>query len=185
MSGLCKETDCETKYCVKCNAFKPVIGFTKDRTRKDGLYPICKDCRKPLQAAYVRSTAKKPKDLLVEKSCSACKEVKPASEFPKHSQTKDGHHHCCKTCHNAKSQVLRYQRTYGFTREQAEDFAKNNVGPCEICGAVGKLHVDHCHKTGNVRGFLCMGCNVALGFMKDDPEILLMAAKYLTVSQSK
>lgn len=183
MNGLCEESSVKTKLCIKCGAEKCCDDFTKDKSRKDGFYPICKDCRRPLQAAYVDARSKKPKKHFVEKACSSCKEVKLAKDFPKHKQTKDGHHHCCKACHNAKSQVLRYQRAYGFSRMQAEEFAKNNVGRCEICGSHGKLHVDHCHATGDVRGFLCMGCNVALGFMKDDPEVLLKAAKYLIASQ--
>ena len=39
--------------------------------------------------------------------------------------------------------------------------------------------VDHCHRTGKVRGILCMGCNFSIGHFKDDPEILRRAAAYL------
>jgi 5-methylcytosine-specific restriction endonuclease McrA len=36
----------ETKTCTKCNETKPVAEFSKRRTRKDGLQPRCKVCRK-------------------------------------------------------------------------------------------------------------------------------------------
>ena len=39
--------------------------------------------------------------------------------------------------------------------------------------------VDHCHKTGKVRGLLCKPCNILLGESKDDPSILYRAADYL------
>lgn len=54
---------------------------------------------------------------------------------------------------------------------------------CECCGgsATGKgsLHLDHCHKTGKFRGWLCHRCNFGLGHFFDDPERLKLAIKYL------
>jgi len=56
---------------------------------------------------------------------------------------------------------------------------------CEICGAPPttgrwkKLHEDHDHTTGKFRGWLCHGCNISLGYFKDDPKLLLRAAAYL------
>ena len=41
------------------------------------------------------------------------------------------------------------------------------------------LHIDHCHKTGVVRGMLCGNCNFLLGHANDSPEILRKAADYL------
>ncbi|WP_433359338.1 endonuclease VII domain-containing protein [Actinoplanes sp. CA-142083] len=43
-----------------------------------------------------------------------------------------------------------------------------------------RLVVDHCHRTGRVRGLLCAGCNVMIGNAADSPEILLAAAAYLS-----
>jgi hypothetical protein len=39
--------------------------------------------------------------------------------------------------------------------------------------------VDHDHRTGAVRGLLCVDCNVALGRFKDDIEAVRRAAEYL------
>lgn len=39
--------------------------------------------------------------------------------------------------------------------------------------------VDHCHKTGEIRGVLCDHCNRMLGYAKDNPVILLRAIQYL------
>lgn len=41
------------------------------------------------------------------------------------------------------------------------------------------LHVDHCHRTGRIRGLLCAQCNAGLGFFRDRPELMTLAAKYL------
>lgn len=52
---------------------------------------------------------------------------------------------------------------------------------CEICGdlPLGKLHLDHCHVRGVFRGWLCVNCNRALGYFKDNPVVLRLAADYL------
>jgi hypothetical protein len=39
--------------------------------------------------------------------------------------------------------------------------------------------VDHCHKSGQIRGLLCNACNKGLGLFKDSPIILEKAIKYL------
>jgi hypothetical protein len=41
---------------------------------------------------------------------------------------------------------------------------ERRTGPCEICGKVKKLYVDHSHLTGKFRGWLCHRCNQALGW---------------------
>lgn len=42
-----------------------------------------------------------------------------------------------------------------------------------------RLHVDHDHSTGKVRGLLCRKCNVAIGLL-DSQKLLERAAFYLT-----
>ena len=42
-----------------------------------------------------------------------------------------------------------------------------------------KLSIDHCHKTGKVRGLLCKHCNHGLGKFKDDVNLLKIAIDYL------
>lgn len=53
---------------------------------------------------------------------------------------------------------------------------------CESCGDPCKhgkeLVFDHCHATGNFRGWLCSGCNKALGFCEDSQSRLRALADY-------
>jgi len=52
-----------------------------------------------------------------------------------------------------------------------------NDGKCWICGApppdgrFKRLHVDHDHSTGQVRGLLCPKCNWTVGFIEVHPDI--------------
>jgi Recombination endonuclease VII len=53
---------------------------------------------------------------------------------------------------------------------------------CEVCGSPpGKrtLHLDHDHMTGTFRGWLCSGCNTAIGLLKDDTRIVARLMEYL------
>lgn len=55
-------------------------------------------------------------------------------------------------------------------------------GGCAICGEPPKsrrLHVDHDHLTGDVRGLLCWTCNAVLGRARDNVARLQGAALYL------
>lgn len=61
--------------------------------------------------------------------------------------------------------------------------AKTQGGLCAICKnrlLIKRGHqLDHDHKTGAVRGILCMSCNTGLGHFKDDAGLLLRAIHYL------
>lgn len=50
---------------------------------------------------------------------------------------------------------------------------------CELCGDKGRMCFDHCHKSGKFRGWICIRCNFALGYVRDNTEILLKMIDYL------
>lgn len=56
---------------------------------------------------------------------------------------------------------------------------------CDACKLPSKrtLHFDHSHTTGAFRGWLCSGCNSALGMAKDNPDTLRRLANYLEKSR--
>lgn len=54
---------------------------------------------------------------------------------------------------------------------------------CDLCRVsedklTRGLYIDHCHKTGRFRGFLCTKCNIALAMLGDSFESLQRAAHY-------
>lgn len=69
-----------------------------------------------------------------------------------------------------------------LTRDMYQDWLVRQDGYCRICGnpAGGKNgHVDHDHKTDQLRDLLCRTCNAGLGSFRDDPALLRAAAEYI------
>lgn len=76
------------------------------------------------------------------------------------------------------------KREYGLTLEEYDEFVKGHGNRCAICARgpehqQRRLHVDHDHESGKIRGLLCSSCNTGLGQFQDDPELLEEARKYL------
>lgn len=77
-------------------------------------------------------------------------------------------------------------RQLGVTDDEYERLLAAQGGGCAICGSTPKtrrLHVDHDHRTGRVRGLLCMRCNRALPSWVTT-RWLLDAAEYLARAAS-
>ena len=87
----------------------------------------------------------------------------------------------------AKNSALK--RKYGITLIEYHKMLEEQKGVCKICGkpstakdrygGVKKLHVDHNHKTGEIRGLLCVKCNQAIGLFGESKEVLQNAIFYL------
>lgn len=129
------------------------------------------------------------------KMCRKCKVEKRNVEFNQNIRNKDNLTSYCKECNNkqstewvnqneykAKNNALKKKYGVGQVWYDAQ-IIKQNFSCC-CCGThqselTKALAVDHCHTSGAVRGLLCHGCNVALGFAKDSPELLRRLALYL------
>src|SRR5262245_14231981 len=73
-----------------------------------------------------------------------------------------------------KARNSRLLRQYGITALQYDRLLAFYDSGCWICGWKPKkrrLAVDHCHKSGRVRGILCHMCNRGLRSFKDAPEL--------------
>jgi hypothetical protein len=124
--------------------------------------------------------------------CPSCgnKDIKNFYTDPKGRRTnaycRDCHKINCKTRWHSKSLIERKASKavmYGLTQEQFMEMYNKQEGKCAICGDKPEtqrgLHIDHCHKTNQVRGLLCHGCNTAIGGLREDPEIFQKAISYL------
>jgi hypothetical protein len=88
----------------------------------------------------------------------------------------------CEGCINCKYR-------YGITVPERQILVDSQNNKCAICkdelegwgrGWSSKSSaVDHCHRTGKVRGILCYHCNTGIGQLKESVEILKLAISYL------
>lgn len=75
---------------------------------------------------------------------------------------------------------------HGISPGDFHKMADEQGGGCAICGSKNprtrqssRLAVDHDHKTGTIRGLLCIPCNAAIGMFGDDISRIASALTYL------
>lgn len=85
--------------------------------------------------------------------------------------------------HKRRDRKRGIARTFGLTVEEYdaawETFLREQGGLCAVCQAVEPDRLDHDHENGRLRGLLCHACNVAAGFLRDEPERVERLAVYL------
>jgi hypothetical protein len=172
-----------SKPCSKCGEDKPLSEYHTHLTAKYGRRPDCKVCvadrvKRPPRDRYHRSADPLP----AERQCVTCGQAKPLTEEYWYRHDTGGFRHECVACRGVSAVLVRY----GVTREQYAEMLRQQGGGCAICGGtdLGKrsgyrLSIDHCHGTNRIRGLLCATCNLAIGYLRDDPELCRQAAAYL------
>ena len=124
------------------------------------------------------------------RQCSKCRELKSLIDFYREAKDPLGRQRTCKKCISAYAKARKVEnprrirdqylkREYGISLERYEQIADGQDWRCAICGRTARLHVDHDHETGRVRGLLCGECNRGIGLFKDDVDSLKMAIEYL------
>jgi hypothetical protein len=133
------------------------------------------------------------------KRCKKCNQDFPLDEFRTYQSGKRIRG-VCKRCEryrrreNHKQQTPErlksmregnFRRNYGITLTQYNQMVSQRQGRCDICGEKpndkrgSKLHVDHVEGTKEIRGLLCLRCNVGIGMLKHSRKIIASAHRYL------
>ena len=71
---------------------------------------------------------------------------------------------------------------YRLTEEEYESILAHQGGVCAGCQKPPngiRLAVDHCHKTGRIRGLLCWLCNRSIGILRDRADTCTNLGDYL------
>lgn len=118
------------------------------------------------------------RQLTGNKNCRKCGERKPFTLefFAPRGDNHAGLKTICRACMSEHIGLHQATIKYGLTRAQ---HAMLKARPCVLCGSTKHLRIDHCHKSGRVRNTLCNHCNAGLGFFRDRPDLLRLAAQYV------
>lgn len=156
-----------TKVCADCKNLKTLDNFGKDKNRKDGLNCYCKKCLREYREGCKLSKAAYDK----------IRKVTHADE----NRVNKRKWYAANEERNWNKHLL---NTYGIDSVRYYEILESQNGCCAICSKhkslfKKRLHVDHCHTKGKVRGLLCGSCNLGIGKLGDTYEGVQKAAEYL------
>lgn len=167
------------KQCNKCGEIKSLEMFCKNKTTNDGHGRECKQCTSERHKAMRLANPEKYKQ-----AAKKWREANPnyINQWKQRNKKR--------TKIQKRKEYLK--STYGISLEQYEEMRIAQQYKCYICNrhedeipnaGSTALNVDHCHDTGIVRKLLCMSCNIALGKVNDDVEILQRCIDYVKEHQ--
>ena len=165
------DADARTEaFCRTCRTHKPKSEFYSDNTRSVGVGSECKVCVKASLVAWKERN--QGRNAETRRSRSNARRRSDPNVAAK-----------------ARASVLKCK--YGLNSVAYDEMLNNQRGVCAIClksetfcGTGTKpvsLAVDHCHRTGRIRGLLCKRCNTAIHMFDEDIGNLTRVAAYFGV----
>lgn len=155
--------NCKNKECTETNP-QPLANFFNDKGFKSGKMAICKTCKQ----------AKTMKWREANRPVYNALAVKWRDKNPDKQHATD------------------IKRIYGLRIERYNQMLTDQKCKCAICGKPhdpstkrGRLYVDHCHKTEEVRGLLCSACNSGIGHFNYDLRLLQQAINYIRSANTR
>jgi len=153
----------------------------KEKAREDlYLCTVCKE-KKEFSKFYLRTAVSKRTGLNLRYSnCKECFKRQRRIDYPRHRD---------------REMNWRLLTKYGIGKDEYDLMLEAQGGTCKICNKGGHirkkgsrkgkagtpipLNVDHNHKTGQIRGLLCLNCNTGIGHFKDSIDLIKKALEYL------
>jgi len=145
-----------SKICTSCKNELPKSSFHKSSNTKDGL-------------------------------CFKCKECTNYNNRQSHLRNKEGNNKRKREWRKNNPEKFRnaaLKSKFDISLDVYNSILESQNNSCAICKRDKlefnyHLAVDHCHKTGEIRGLLCRNCNAALGHFKDNLDTIKNSIVYL------
>lgn len=152
---LCLECAAVGKHCSICKDYKLNDEFVKATTavNRNGVSSYCKPCRSARNRAIYKVKGKSEKEKYQERASYLRRKFNIS--YADYMQMHERQHGLCASC------------------GQPETFKDRRSGTLQV------LAVDHDHETGKIRSLLCRDCNIALGYLRENPERIRKLANYV------
>ena len=134
---------------------------------------------------FVVFDVKKTGDAFPKKICNICHKLLNTTEFALNQNAKNNRPVRRPSCKKCREQLEGIEPNSAEKDEWLKNKPENEPFECPICGkrtiagVTSKVVLDHNHRTGKVRGWICDSCNTGIGRFKDDIELVKKAIKFL------
>lgn len=175
------------KRCSKCGEVKPCTEFYKRKDSRDGLEGRCKLCANKDKKSTPEKNRERSRKYyhshkeLCNRKTRDWKDRNREKYLSNLREYRRGH----PQEYNPEKGRIATIRSHGISPSYFENLRTAQSNECAICHKKEKLVIDHDHKTGKVRGLLCRNCNLAIGYLEDDPILSICVSKYLMDTQSR
>jgi hypothetical protein len=169
------------KRCGACGETKSTVAFWRRAKSPDGLTAHCIDCRKRYQRMWHAQNRERALAKMRERRLRDPEATKAQGRA--YYQRNSDRIKAAVRLYHERHPLAKRAALYRMGRVDLEGLLAQG---CDICGAGAAwapvtvvLHVDHDHRTNEIRGVLCESCNLGLGKFYDDPLLLHAAAEYI------
>ena len=169
----------ESKHCHGCNQTKPRSEFHKTAGR------YCRECAKLRAQQYrqahleeLRAYGRTMRERNGERYRTNARQR--YRQRGGRSDEQRAYQREWSKAHRDRQAEYNLRRVFGIGLSDYEQMLSGQGGGCAVCGAKPdgrRLHVDHDHATGKIRGLLCHVCNTRLEWVEAHVEAIM---SYLT-----
>ncbi len=127
-------------------------------------------------------------DLFPKKVCNVCHRLLDTEAFAKNQNGKGDRPIRRPSCEDCRKIIDGVNTNQKERTEWEKNKPELEFFSCPIChkttipGLTSKIVLDHSHKDGHIRGWICDSCNTGIGRFKDDIVLLENAIKFLKTS---
>lgn len=128
---------------------------------------------------------KKTGDAFPKKICNICHKLLDSNKFAKNQNGINNRSVRRPSCADCRKHLEGINMSVKTKAEWAKTKPVNIPFECPICskrtiaGVTCKVVLDHNHKNGEARGWVCDSCNTGIGRFKDDVNLIKKAIKFI------